>query len=432
MYEKLCMDESKRMRQFVLSADIDLMVEETCLFTLEEIQIDLLQKVKNDMRRDDVQKRFPPSMNLSEFKNRLEDSLDKKRNHAAFLASRYDQAGRVNVGMFYDEMELLRRGISPLTTWATPFCEDIVKAIQVAGGSLDTYFKRHSENFLELSPFKNAMDMLHISKNYSTHYLDRFFNNLDTEKKGRISQKTLENCIRGLTNGQSPVDLVFRNAVNDRDSRDWFLRMRNESTVSLSVFEEELKNSSLSKQDYDLLVFMYRIKESNSEDRINLSAFLDDLSAQRTTIAQKQSSQARPGSARSKTPTREEEKRPPGAKNVDISSAMRDIQGDLPNLAQPISFYFTEEQKQYRDGVMPENKFRRKIETIGLRVSTHKMHDLVDFYRSGKDHVDFRAFITEVERLKPQTPAGRPPRSGAQVQLLGEERRLMDNINDWF
>ena len=141
----------------------------------------------------------------------------------------------------------MRRGISPLTVWATPFCEDIVKAIKVAGGSLDTYFKRHAENFLDLSPFKNAMDMLHISKNYSTFYMDRFFDNLDSEKKGRISQKTLENCIRGLTNGLSPKDLVFRNAINDPKNRDWFYRMKNESTVSLSVFQEELKNSSLTK-----------------------------------------------------------------------------------------------------------------------------------------------------------------------------------------
>ena len=83
---------------------------------------------------------------------------------------------------------------------------------------------------------------------------------------------------------------------------------------------------------------------------------------------------------------------------------------------------------------MPESSFRRKIEEIGLQLSKHKVHDIVDYFRSGRNDVDFRAFISEVERLKPQTPAGRlPPRSGGnQTHVLGEERRIMDKIEGWF
>ena len=48
------MDENKKPREYVLSADIDIIIEETCPLTLEEIQIDLLQKVHNDLRKDDM------------------------------------------------------------------------------------------------------------------------------------------------------------------------------------------------------------------------------------------------------------------------------------------------------------------------------------------------------------------------------------------
>lgn len=167
---------------------LDLGVEDSALFTIEQLQKQVIDDLNPAFtKNEDVKEIFEEyddkergTISYKEFKNavyKVTKEVSKMRVY--FLAKRYclSRDDQIQYKKFFDELEMVKKGVNPLMEFALDFSEQVKKTLYSMHKKPKIFFNKYADQHEEIieERFMKAVKDLNLMDNFTMDQLKKYF-----------------------------------------------------------------------------------------------------------------------------------------------------------------------------------------------------------------------------------------------------------------